>query len=64
VGQLRTNRIPKGLIPLEQLYDQDDKTKVILESHSIEDPFIEINVGTQESRRLVKVGKHVLLVNK
>jgi hypothetical protein len=55
--QLKTNWIPNGLIPLEPLFDHDDKSKETSESDINDEPFVEINVGTKESPRLVKIGK-------
>lgn len=55
--QLRTNRIPKALIPLDNLFEHDEKSKVTPKSNVIDDPFFDIKVDTKESPRLVKLGK-------
>ena len=54
--QLKSNFIPRGLIPLEKLFDQNDVAKdpkVKPADNSIED----INIGTKENPKIVKLSK-------
>jgi len=56
VLQLKNNVIPKGLIPLEELFDQDDVAhKPTLQP--IEKGVEEVNVGTTANPKLVKLSK-------
>ena len=53
---LKSNFIPKGLIPLEKLFDQNDvakDTKVKPADNAIEDR----NIGTEENPKIVKLSK-------
>jgi hypothetical protein len=55
---LKNNQIPKGLIPLERLFDQDDiPLKSTLRPHpeEVED----CNIGTKEDPKLVKISKYL-----
>lgn len=54
--QLTDNVIPKGLIPLEELFDQDDvawKPSLVLTEKGVED----VNIGTSENPKMVKLSK-------
>lgn len=54
--QLKDNIIPKGLIPLEELFDQDDvarKTSLVPIDKSVED----VNLGTTKKPEFVKLSK-------
>lgn len=56
VLQLKDNVIPKGLIPLEELFDQDDvaqKPILVLIEKGVED----VNIGTAENPKMVKLSK-------
>ena len=56
--QLKNNYIPKGLVPLEKLFDNNDvaKNPGVKPSHEdVED----INVGTKQEPRLVKISKRL-----
>ena len=57
---LKTNLIPKGLVPLERLFD---KNGVFLKPESKVDgeSTIECNIGTEDQPRLVKVSKFLPL---
>ena len=57
---LKTNFIPKGLVPLERLFDYND---VFLNPESKVDgeSTIEYNIGTEDQPRLVKVSKFLSL---
>ena len=52
--QLKNNFIPRGLIPLEKLFDQNDvakNPKVKLVEDDVEDR----NIGTKENPKIIKV---------
>ena len=56
--QLKSNFIPRGLIPLEKLFDQNDVAKdpkVKPADNAIED----INIGTKENPKIVKLSKNL-----
>jgi hypothetical protein len=53
---LRTNRIPKGLVPLEKLFDKSDAFKGTNKS-KLDEHVIELNVGSKESPRIIKIGQ-------
>ena len=56
VLQLKENYIPKGLIPLEELFDQDDvarKPTLRPTDEGVED----VNLGTAENLKMVKLSK-------
>ena len=54
--QLKSNFIPRGLIPLEKIFDQNDvpkNLKVKFADNAIEDR----NIGTKENPNIVKLSK-------
>ena len=54
--QLKSNYFPKGLVPLEELFDQNDVAKahgVIPTGTKVED----FNIGTEEDPKLIKISK-------
>ena len=56
VLQLKENVIPKGLIPLEELFDQDDvawKPSLVPTEKGVED----VNIGSTENPKTVKLSK-------
>ena len=56
--QLKSNFIPRGLIPLENIFDQNDVAKypkVKPVDNAIEDK----NIGTKESPKIVKLSKNL-----
>lgn len=58
--QLKDNFIPKGLIPLEELFDQDDvarKPSLVPTDKGVED----VNLGTAEKPKFVKMSKTLSL---
>jgi len=58
VLQLKNNIIPKGLIPLEELFDQDDVArKPTLQP--TEKGVEEVNIGTTTNPKLVKLSKEL-----
>jgi hypothetical protein len=48
--------LPKGVAPLERLFDQNDMYKGN-SSSKINDEGIEFNIGIEESQNIVKFGK-------
>jgi hypothetical protein len=55
---LKNNQIPKGLIPLERLFDQDDiplKSTLQPQPEEVED----FDIGTEENPKLVKISKYL-----
>jgi hypothetical protein len=48
--------LPKGIVPLENLFDRNDMYKG-KPSNKISDEIIECNIGTEESPKLIKFGK-------
>lgn len=56
VIQLKTNRITRGLVVLERVFDDQDKAKVATSAPHPED-LEEINLGMEEATRKVYVGK-------
>jgi hypothetical protein len=53
---LKNNQIPKGLIPLERLFDQNDipvKSTLQPQPEEVED----CDIGTKEDSRMVKISK-------
>lgn len=56
VLQLKDNVIPRGLIPLEELFDQDDVARELTLVPS--DKGVEyLNIGTVDQPKLVKISK-------
>ena len=61
--QLHSNFIPRGLIPLEKLFDQNDVAKdpkVKLADNVVEDK----NIATEETPRVVKLSKNLSIKEK
>lgn len=52
--------LPKGVVPLERLFDRNDMYKG-KPSSKIDDEVIEFNIGTKESPKVVKFGKGTTL---
>jgi ribonuclease HI len=60
---LKNNQIPKGLIPLERLFNQDDiplRSTLQPQPEEVED----CDIGTKENPRLVKLSKYLSPENK
>jgi hypothetical protein len=60
---LKNNQIPKGLIPLERLFDRDDiplKSTLQPQPEEVED----CDIGTEENPKLVKISKYLPLETK
>lgn len=56
VSQLKDNVIPKGLIPLEEIFDQDDvarKPSLVPTDKGVED----VNLGTAKKPKFLKLSK-------
>ena len=56
IVQLKSNHIPRGLIPLESLFDQNDVArdpKVEPTTDALED----INIGTEGDPKIIKLSK-------
>jgi hypothetical protein len=56
IVQLKSNIIPKGPIPLEKLFDNNDvdrSPKIIVNEGDVED----YNIGTQEYPKVIKLSK-------
>jgi hypothetical protein len=51
---LKNNIIPKGLVPLEKLFDENAKNLKITAS---EEDVEECNIGTEENPKMVKLSK-------
>lgn len=54
--QLNTNSIPKGLVPLEELFENNDVTKipgVKPNNEYVED----VNIGTEQYPKIVKIAR-------
>jgi hypothetical protein len=60
IMQLKNNIIPKGLVPLEKLFDNNDvanSPKIIANDGDVED----CNIGTQEDPNIIKLSKTLSL---
>ena len=56
IVKLKNNIIPKGLVPLENLFDENDvarNLKITTNDKNVED----FNIGTQENPRIIKLSK-------
>jgi len=63
VLQLKSNVLPRGLVPLEDLFDNDDvakKPKIEAHGQEVED----FNIGTEEKPKMVKLSKSLPLEQK
>ena len=56
--QLKNNFIPKGLIPLEKLFDQNDVAKNP-KVKPVEDAVENRNIGTEENPKVIKLSKNL-----
>jgi hypothetical protein len=54
--QLKSNKIPKGLVSLEDLFDRSDAFKGTNKS-SLDDQVDEVDIGNKDTPRIIKVGK-------
>ena len=58
VLQLKSNVLPRGLVPLEDLFDNDDvakKPKIEAHGQEVED----CNIGTEQKPKMVKLSKYL-----
>ena len=58
IVQLSTNKIPKGLIPLEKLFDSNDVV-VKLEKKEEESDISQLNLASKEDPKLVNLSSHL-----
>ena len=56
VVQLKTNKIPKGLVVLETIFDSHDRFKVENKEYNAKNPK-EVNLGTNEAPKKVYIGR-------
>jgi hypothetical protein len=56
VVNLQNNTLPKGCIPLEDLFDRHDVVKRKKPSKQV-DESLELNIGMEMDPRMVKIGK-------
>ena len=56
VVQLKTNKIPKGLVVLEIFFDNQDKSKIDTSKYDAKD-LEKVNLGTKETPKKVYIGK-------
>jgi hypothetical protein len=55
--QLRENKIPKGLVPLEKLFDRDHRARRHQEERK-QDDFIEVHIGTKLHPNIIHIGNN------
>jgi hypothetical protein len=58
IVQLSTNRIPKGLVPLERLFDNND-VAVKLQTAEKESDVFKYNVANEQDPRHVNLASHL-----
>ncbi len=56
INRLKNNHIPKGLVPLEELFDKNDVAKNP-KIQSDEDDVEDCNIGTAEDPKVIKISK-------
>jgi hypothetical protein len=56
IEDLPNNRIPQGVVPLETMFNRHDMYKKPPIEDQPEDVY-EINIGSKESPRIIKIGK-------
>jgi hypothetical protein len=54
--QVKSNKIPKGLVLLEDVFDMSDAFQGTNKS-SLDDQVNEVNIGNKDTSRIIKVGK-------
>lgn len=54
--ELKRNHIPKGLVPLEKLFDSNDVYKKDSKKTRTED-IVDYNIGTNLNSKIVKISK-------
>jgi uncharacterized protein YajQ (UPF0234 family) len=54
--QLKSNKIPRGLVSLEDLFDRSNAFKGTNKS-SLDDQVDEVDIGNKDTPRIIKVGK-------
>lgn len=61
--QLKSNTIPRGVVPLEKIFDSNDvarNPKVALDDVEVE----KCNIGTDKVRKIIKISKNLTIENK
>jgi hypothetical protein len=61
--KLKNNYIPRGLIPLEKLFDQKDATLKPILNPSVEE-VQDVNLGTTKKPKIIKLSKVLSLEQK
>ena len=56
IMELKSNHIPKGLVPLERLFDSNDAYKKDSKKTENED-IVDCNIGTNLNSKIVKISK-------
>jgi hypothetical protein len=56
IVELKTNHIPRGLVPLERIFDNNDVSrKVVIKSQ--EQEVVDCNIGTTANPKIVKISR-------
>ena len=58
VIQLKTNKVPKGLVVLENIFDNHDRTKGVVKDCKPQE-LEEVNLGTNEAPKKVYIGQNL-----
>ena len=58
VVQLKTNKIPKGFVVLETIFDNQDRSQIDTNKYDAKD-LEEVNIGTKETPKKVYIGKKI-----
>jgi hypothetical protein len=61
--ELKTNHIPRGLVPLERLFDSNDVYKGVSMKNQ-EEEIIDCNIGTTENPKIIKLSKAIVAEQK
>jgi hypothetical protein len=54
--QLKSNKIPRGLVPLERLFDRSDAF-IGSKQPCADQQVVEVDIGSRETPRIIKIGK-------
>jgi hypothetical protein len=57
--ELKNNHIPRGLVPLERLFDNNDVYKEVSVKNQ-EEEIIDCNIGTTENPKIIKLSKAIV----
>ena len=58
VVQLKTNKIPKGLVALKTIFDNQDRSQIDISKYDAKD-LEEVNLVTKETPKKVYIGKKI-----